>query len=198
MHDVRVRNKTTGNYTRQATLDDIMFLLECTQDWPNGAWSYAMAEGRIKTSLSNNYNVKFDSSFTPWNKLCIIFCDSTDTKLGFAITSFRSSSPDVETHSTSVDVAAMHPDYRGQGLYSQFMDHLIWGFLTMTDAVESNSSLLQTPVSFPAESRALRRGAISGGVAPGGLGHIPRKDTKTLRTTIESNINLDDYERIEV
>lgn len=199
MKDVRIRNKAEGTYTRLANLEDIYFLLECTSDWPNGAWTYNMVEQTIKSSIGMNYNNNFDGE--EFRKACIIFCLSDGTRLGFSVSSFYTlDNPNVSTHSTKTDVQAIHPDHRGQGYFSKFNDHLLWYLSNYTDAQTNHAEILQHEKSFPAEARALRKaGAVDNGIKSAGFeGNLPKKKITRTREGIVSEVDNSAYERIEI
>jgi hypothetical protein len=152
---IKLLNTQTGNYTRPAKIDDIEFILSCCLDWPNGRWSYKMAESYVKNSISNNMGNPLDGS-EPINKLCVIFCNSSNERMGFVVFSFYKQ-PEGIPSSSQAFAAAMHKDYRGKGFYNEFVRLIEWQGET-TDREELHIEAIHNSTSEAIKHKAEKLG----------------------------------------
>jgi GNAT superfamily N-acetyltransferase len=123
-----LKHTVTGKYARNAEIEDIEFLLECTRDWPNGKWSYSMCESVVKTSIGQNLEVAYLNRLDGTkeiDRLCGIFCKADGTKLAFHIWSLYVQ-PEGVPDSSQTFAMAVHPTYRGQGFHTEFVHLLDW------------------------------------------------------------------------
>lgn len=180
---IKILNTQTGNYTRPAKIDDIEFILSCCLDWPNGRWSYKMAESYVKNSISNNMGNPLDGSESV-NKLCVIFCNSSNERMGFVVFSFYKK-PEGTPSSSQGFVTAMHKDYRGKGFYNEFVRLIQWQGET-TDREELHIEAIHNSTSEAIKHKAEKLGYTK-------KGDITSSETlpKTWYTASKSSIQTD-------
>lgn len=120
---MRIQHKS-GAYLRPAveSSNEAEWLRDVLADWPVDTWDLRRCLDQIGNSYRRISAQKL-ADRDEWNDVWWIWCAADGTRLGAAKLTYN-----VGANATGLDVelAAVHPDHRGQGHFSAMSDAIAW------------------------------------------------------------------------
>jgi len=121
---MKVEHNILKHYFREANESDILFVIECMEDWPAGAHSPSQIEKAIKNTVYSNINSKISQTTKPTiENVYSIFCLSDDTP----IAAFRWDYFNYQISGFKIDHLSVHPSKRNLGHYTNKIEEsIVW------------------------------------------------------------------------
>lgn len=161
---MKVINTSTGNYLTELKEDFIhaQALKEIFKDWITGSinLSTALSWGDLSENRLNDENILIRDNWYKFKDVTMLLCKSDDTIVG-AIKYCFIDNPN--RTGFQVSHAAIHPNYRGQGLFSDMFLIISWFANQYFEAAEGYYLTLDTApaVEHKANQRAVTKGPTS-------------------------------------
>ncbi len=168
----------SGDYLRPglAKVEEAEWFFEVMADWPTGGWGLNRCQRQLSKSVANCPEAKIVSRET-FSGLILIYNLVDNTRIGVSRVNYYSGSPS----GFQVDFAAIHPNHRGRGHFTEMSEAIAYFANQILQADEAVYQVLDT-----APQVMSRTVTLGGKVGKEGKGRVEVKLTREKTESVLS------------